>query len=228
MACNAAGGAFPPPAALHAGGLPMTAWLVRQEGSPDAVGVPSAAAVLQGLRDGNWLPTDEVKGPGEADWRPIEAHPTFAAAAEELEPPAPERVEDVHLDMNPLIDVCLVLLIFFILTITYASIERAIAVPPQEPSEKGPAEKLHIKDVRDRVFVVTAKMDGEKPVVRIEKKEVQIDQLVDEMKRVINTTGRKEMVLDIDKEVPWGVMTAILDAAKGNGVTEIIRNNKRR
>ena len=42
--------------------------------------------------------------------------------------------------MNPLIDVCLVLLIFFILTITYASLERAIDVPQLNPDQKGPSQ----------------------------------------------------------------------------------------
>ena len=205
----------------------MSAWLVRQEGSPAAVSVPSAAEVLAGLRDGNWLPTDEVKGPADAAWQPIESHPTFAAAAADIEPPKPEVKDETHLDMNPLIDVCLVLLIFFILTITYASLERAIDIPEDSSDQKGPTQ-INIKDVRDRVFIVTAKMDGERPVVRIEKKEVPLEQLAAEMKQVISSTGRKEMVLDMDKDVPWGVETAIVDAAKGNGVREIINNYKRR
>jgi biopolymer transport protein ExbD len=205
----------------------MSAWLVRQEGSPSAVSVPSAAEVLAGLRDGNWLPTDEVKGPADAVWQPIEAHPTFTAAAADIEPPKPEAKDETHLDMNPLIDVCLVLLIFFILTITYASLERAIDIPDDSSDQKGPTQ-MNIKDVRDRVFIVTAKMDGERPVVRIEKKEVPLDQIALEMKQVIESTGRKEMVLDMEKDVPWGVETAILDAAKGNGVRQIINNYKRR
>jgi biopolymer transport protein ExbD len=121
-----------------------------------------------------------------------------------------------------------VLLIFFILTITYASLERAIDIPDDTADQKGPTTKMDIKDIKDRVFIVTAKMDGEKAVVKIEKKEVPIDQLAAEMKRIINETGRKEMVVDIDKEVPWGIETAILDAAKGNGVRDIINNYKRR
>src|SRR5262245_17093866 len=153
----------------------MSAWLVRQEGSPAAVGVPSAAAVLTGLRDGNWLPTDEVKGPDDAHWQSIESHPAFADAAAELDPPRPEAKDETHLDMNPLIDVCLVLLIFFILTITYASLERAIDIPDDTADDKGPTTKIDIKDIKDRVFIVTAKMDGEKPVVRIEKKEVPVE-----------------------------------------------------
>jgi hypothetical protein len=35
------------------------------------------------------------------------------------------------------------------------------------------------------------------------------------------------MVLDIDKDVPWGIETAILDAAKGNGVHNIMNIYKR-
>lgn len=203
----------------------MTAWMVRQEGSPNAVSVPSAGEILTGLRDGNWLPTDEVKGPTDAGWRSIETHPTFAETALEIEPPKPEGPDDTHLDMNPLIDVCLVLLIFFILTITYASLERAIDIPDESPDKKGPTT-VKYEDIKDRVFVVSARMDGDKPVVKIEKKEVPIDQLFNEMKQVISSTGRKDMVLDIEKDVPWGIETAILDAAKGNGVHEILNNRR--
>jgi len=204
----------------------MSAWFVRQEGSPDAISVPSEGEVLSGLRNGNWLPSDEVRGPADAAWRSIESHPTFAEAASEIEPERVEPKDETHLDMNPLIDVCLVLLIFFILTITYASLERAIDVPQLNNDQKGPST-VEWKDIKDQVFLVTAKMDGDKPVVRIASKEVPLDQIQAEMKRVIDSTGRKEMVLDSDKDVPWGIVTAILDAAKANGVRNIINNRRR-
>lgn len=204
----------------------MSAWFVRQEGSPTAVSVPSESEVLAGLRDGNWLPTDEVRGPDDVEWRTIEAHPTFSEAAAEIEPVKPEGKDETHLDMNPLIDVCLVLLIFFILTITYASLERAIDVPQLNPDQKGPSQ-VEYKDIKDQVFLVTAKMDGDKAIVRVAQKETPLDQLAAEMKKVIESTGRKEMVLDAEKDVPWGVITAILDAAKGNGVRNILNNRRR-
>jgi biopolymer transport protein ExbD len=202
-------------------------WLVRKEGSPEAMVLPTASAVAEGLRDGNWEPTDEVKGPRDTAWQRIEDHPVFAEVAAGVEPP--KLIEDdTTLDMNPLIDVCLVLLIFFILTITYASLERAIAVPPQQTEDQGPATRIELKDIRDRVFVVTARMDLDRTVVKLEKEEVPIEQLTRKMKELIDATGRRQMVLDADKDVPWGVITAILDAAKGNGVHEIINNTKRR
>lgn len=206
-------------------------WQVRKEGSPEVYTLPSEAAVLTGLRDGNFSPTDEVKGPNDPNWQAIETHPTFEEAAFELEPPVVEAADETHLDMNPLIDVCLVLLIFFILTITYSSLERALAVPDDMADEKG-AKQVQIKDIKDQVFLVIAKMDGEKPVIKMgvkgALKEVPLERVFTEMKDLINSTGRKEMVLDIDKDVPWGVETAILDAAKGNKVHNILNNQRSR
>ena len=129
--------------------------------------------------------------------------------------------------MNPLIDVCLVLLIFFILTITYASLERALSVPEDTAEDKG-APQVQFKDLKDRVFRVTAKMDGERPVIKVEGKDVKQGQIFSEMQSVINSTGRKEMLLDIDRDVPWGVEAAIIDAAQGNQVHRIINNQRKK
>ncbi len=202
----------------------MSVWQVRKEGSPDVLGLPTAAEVLTGLRDGNFLPTDEVKGPTDTAWLPIEAHPTFAEAAQDVDPP-PEEADDTHLDMNPLIDVCLVLLIFFILTITYATLERALDVPEDTADDKG-IPQIHKDELKDRVFKVIVKMDGEKAVIKIEGKVVAKEQIFTEMQSIINSTGRKEMLLDIDRDVPWGIETSILDAAKGNKVHRIINNQR--
>jgi len=201
-------------------------WLVRPEGTDTPIALASSADVLAGLRDGIFRPTDDVKGPADPRWTTIESHPAFTEAAEELEPLPPEH-DDTHLDMNPLIDVCLVLLIFFMLTITYASLERAIDVP--ETSPEGAATKpIEFKDIKDQVFRVTAKMDGENPVILIEKEAVKLDELEDKIKRVVEKSGRHKMLLDIDGNVPWGIQTAILDAAKGNDVRNIFYHPRSR
>ena len=84
--------------------------------------------------------------------------------------------------------------------------------------------------MKDRIFIVTAKMDGDKPVIKMGVlgglKEVAFERLFQEMEALVNSTGRKEMVLDIDRDVPWGVETAILDAANGNKIHNIINNQR--
>src|SRR5262245_15475167 len=207
----------------------MSAWQVRKEGALDVYTLPTEADVLTALRDGNFVPADEVKGPDDTDWQPLETHPTFAETALDVEPPPSVSVDETHLDMNPLIDVCLVLLIFFILTITYASLERALEVPQDTPDEKG-VKTIDYKDIKDKVFRVIVKMDGERPVIKIEGKEVPHDKekLFKEIETIVNTTGRKEMILDIERDVPWGIETDILDAAKGNKIHNIINNQRPR
>lgn len=157
----------------------MSTWHVRPEGSTEAVEVPSAVRVLEGLRDGEWEPTDEVRGPTDRAWAAIENHPLFADAAAELEQRKPEPPDESRLDMNPLIDVALVLLIFFILTASYASLQRAIDLPPEPPGEgRSPTKIVKPDEIKDRAFNVKIDVgpDG-KPVVTVEKKGIPLDDL---------------------------------------------------
>src|SRR5437763_4556951 len=202
----------------------MSNWLVRPEGSPTASALPSAEAVLAGLRDGVYTSTDEVKGPADRDWVAIEAHPRFEEACADLEGPAPEHPDETHLDMNPLIDVCLVLLIFFILTITYESLKRVIEVP-EAATEQKPGPRINYPDYKDRVVLVQARMEGDKAVIKVEGKETPLEQVFDRIKEAFGTkkaVGTREMILDVEGAVPWGVLTALMDAAKGNKVDKII------
>src|SRR4051812_36025306 len=98
-------------------------WQVRHQGSPRVVRNLTLPQIVEGLRDGLWEPTDEVMGPGETRWRPLESHPQLEEIVLALEPPAAAHPpEATSIDMNALIDVCLVLLIFFILTTSYANL----------------------------------------------------------------------------------------------------------
>jgi hypothetical protein len=113
-------------------------WKVRHQGSPESTGDLTLAQVTEGLLDGHWEPTDEVQGPQDATWVPLEVHPQFAEVAAELEPPPPRVYDDeTRLDMTPLIDVCLVLLIFFILTTTYANLQKIIEAANLSSKNKG-------------------------------------------------------------------------------------------
>src|SRR5579884_2970813 len=101
------------------------AWRLRHEGSPRSIEGLSLAQIAEGLEEGLWEATDEVMGPGDKEWVSIESHPQLAHFAADIEPPTPPPHEDeTRLDMNPLIDVALVLLIVFILTMTYATLQK--------------------------------------------------------------------------------------------------------
>src|SRR5690606_10108525 len=100
---------------------PMS-WQVRHEGSPRTIDNLSYEQVVAGLHEGLWEATDEVRGPADPDWVRLESHPRLEEVCLDLEPSGPlTHEEEARLDMNALIDVCLVLLVFFIITTSYAA-----------------------------------------------------------------------------------------------------------
>jgi biopolymer transport protein ExbD len=197
------------------------AWKVRHQGSPKAVEVGSAQAVLDGIGDGLWEPIDEVQGPGESAWSPLENHPTFAEAAADIEPPPPQHYDDeTHLDMTALIDVCMVLLIFFILTTSYAALQSRLDSPDLDPEGKTGRTVLD-PNAKDSMIPVSAKMDGDKVVIRLGEKVVPLDQLATELSRFRAAGGQTTLLLDTDRKVPHGVVVAIQDAAKAASMRKI-------
>ncbi len=201
-------------------------WFVRLPGEPEPRKLETPHAVLEGVRDGDWEPGDEVRGPGDGIWRPIEEHPAFADAIAEMGPPPPMPEDETKLDMNPLIDVALVLLIFFILTAAYTTLRRTIEIPP--PESEGGAPKIQKEEIVDRTFNVKVDMDGdERPIITINDRSIVYEKLDQELKETVKSTGRKEMILKATDKVIWDVIVRIQGAANEAGVNAIYMPEKK-
>jgi biopolymer transport protein ExbD len=202
-------------------------WSVRHEGSPRAVDGLTVAQVIVGLRDGLWEPTDEVLGPGERQWVAIEAHSQLQAVAAEVEPPVlAARPDETRLDMTPLIDVCLVLLIFVILTEqvvakrNYLPLKWAQAAQNENPNAARKVTLTQVKENMIRVTVDKAPATGEPRVVVEDHKPVGLDQFRTVLQEEVDRTKKHEMLLDITG-VSWGDAVRIQDDAKAAGVNQI-------
>jgi biopolymer transport protein ExbD len=196
-------------------------WKVRHEGSPRSVDDLSLPQVVEGLRDSLWEPTDEVMGPGDSDWVAIENHPQLAEAAAEVEPPPPRVYDDeTRLDMTALIDVTLVLLIFFILTTTYAALQKRMEAPGVSKDKVGPPVLTKAQVAKQMVHVVVKMRDG-KPVVQVEGKPVELDNLIGELQGYVRRTSHNQLLLEHDPDVPHGVVVQIQDDAKGAGMDRV-------
>lgn len=197
------------------------AWKVRHEGSPQSVDGMDVPRILQGIEDGQWEPTDEVMGPGEAQWSPIETHPQFAEAVADFEPPPSRSYDDeTRLDMNALIDVTLVLLIFFILTATYSVLVKRLDLPPVSTQPVGPA--VVTKEIRDTSILVEVKRVDGKTVYLVEDKEVPAAALATELKRRAGKNGKTTLLLKYDNEVTHGDVVKVQDAARGARLERIL------
>lgn len=202
-------------------------WKVRHEGSPRAVEGLTLAQVVQGLLDGHWEPTDEVMGPQDQRWVAIEAHPQLEPVALDLEPPPPKTYDDeTRLDMTALIDVCLVLLVFFILTTSYAVLQRLIDLPGMSADKPLGAPKV-TREVIDKLMIkVDVRMahgndGGEVPVIKVEGETVEKDDLRAVLSRYVRDTHKTELIIDHSARVPHGVVIAIQDAAAGAGIHQV-------
>jgi biopolymer transport protein ExbD len=194
-------------------------WRIRHEGSPKAMEGLALAQVVEGLQDGLWEPTDEVMGPGDNQWVAIESHPELAEVAADLEPPPPRHEEDeTRLDMNPLIDVALVLLIFFILTASYQAMQKVLEAPSgTRKNMKGPLVKTKAEVKQVSIKVEIKQVNG-KPVVLVEDEPVSEADLSAALARFVRDTRKTEIVLDVGPGVDWGTVIMVQDAARGAGV----------
>lgn len=201
-------------------------WKVRHEGSPIAVDGLTLAQVVEGLQDGRWEPTDEVLAPGDADWTPIENHAELAEVAADLEPPPSRTYDDeTRLDMTALIDVTLVLLIFFILTTSYAALQKIVDAPPAVESDaQKKLPEISRERVKEQMVHVQVAMENDRPVIRIEGQEVGPDDLLTVLSGLTGGDRRKtELLLEADPQVPREILVTVQDRAKGAGVRKVYR-----
>jgi biopolymer transport protein ExbD len=197
-------------------------WKVRHQGSPRSVEGLTLAEIVEGLQDGLWEPTDEVLGLDDADWVAIENHPQLAEVAADLEPlPPPVHDDETRLDFNPLIDVCLVLLVFFILTTSYAVLQKRLELPNVTGGEAG-IPVVTKEDIAEQMIHVTVKMEDGKPVFRVEKKVVPEERLLAELMGFVKQTRRNRLLLEHDFDAPHGAIVAVQDAAKGADMDRVL------
>lgn len=196
-------------------------WKVRHQGSPSALSDLTLTQVAEGLTDGHWEPTDEVMGPDDKEWVPIEGHPQLEAIAAELEPPPPRHYDDeTRLDMNALIDVCLVLLIFFILTTSYAVLQKRMEAPSVSGDKAGPPVITKEK-VDQQMIRVTVRMENGEPVFRVEDQVVHPDDLEPALRRYVRATSKTQLLFEHDYDVPQKSVVEVLDAAKIAGMEKV-------
>lgn len=207
------------------------AWHFRREGSTQISRDLSFEQIAGGLRDGKIEPTDEVLAPGDTEWQAIENHPDFAEIAEELEPPLGMiHDEPTSLDMNPLIDVCLVLLVFFILTTSYAAaVMKVIPLAAVHADKKG-VPTLTTGDVKKRMIAMEASKRGGKIHIRIQGQSPDVlaadgsldgRKLEAALRTYTSGADRKTELLLEARDLDWGTVVRLQDHAKAAGVLSV-------
>jgi biopolymer transport protein ExbD len=187
--------------------------------------------VVDWVQQGRLLEDDMLRWSGQADWFPLGSTPIFSAylphaepfrAEDEAEALEPVQVDftwrrrdeddDEDVDMIPLIDVSLVLLVFFMLTATGASMSAFVKTPE--------VENTLTADNADSVRIDIKNDDG-KPIYSVgagnrhsdpdERDLSDINSLSARLKaRLDRMEGPVEVVINADRDLPAGHVRTVL------------------
>ena len=123
--------------------------------------------------------------------------------------PAPRTLQS-DINVTPLVDVCLVLLIIFMIVIPAMINGVDVNLPETKHS---PA-----LDASHRPFPVTVKEDG---TIYLGDLIVRRDQVATELQRVHDSTATRPIAIRADKHVHYGEVIDVLDACRKAGWTDV-------
>jgi biopolymer transport protein ExbD len=117
--------------------------------------------------------------------------------------------------------VALVLLIFFILTTTYETVRKMLDMPGATATKEG-VRRITPEQASKLTILVTARLQNGQPVLHVEKTPVTLDGLGTALSKAVTDTKKTTLLIDADKEVDYGVVMAVIDEARGAGITRTL------
>lgn len=119
------------------------------------------------------------------------------------------KVEEAQIDLTPMLDCVFIMLIFFIVTTSFAK-ESGVEVNRPETFSPIPASKANL-------FVgLTA--DGE---IYMEKRVIPVEAVRSEIERLRAENPEGDVVIQADKNAKNGVLMQVIDAIKAAGVEHV-------
>jgi len=119
----------------------------------------------------------------------------------------PNLISDIN--VTPLVDVMLVLLIIFMVTAPMMIHGVKVNLPVTESKS--------IKSKEDPLIVSITK----KRLIFIENYNVTLDTLKGKLKKIVDNRAGKEILLQADKDVPYGFVMKVMSQVKEAGISKV-------
>lgn len=111
-----------------------------------------------------------------------------------------------EINVTPLVDVCLVLLIIFMVMVPQSVPEIPVRVPPEAAPTR--------RSVPPQTLVLGLTKEG---AITLNREPIERSQLAEELSRQLATRERRVVFADFDADVDYGVAVEVLDLAKSAG-----------
>lgn len=161
---------------------------------------------------------DEIRKEGETAWKTLADYPEFEEAFSTKS--TIKHDEDENIDMNALIDVCLVLLVFFILLTSYAKLVQHLEAAKTNPDSKIPSITTTQADQKTKVVI---KIEAGKTCFYINEQVVESENLTSALKASARKLKSKDLILYYSDDVPYQAVISIQDAARAADFQQILQ-----
>jgi biopolymer transport protein ExbD len=124
------------------------------------------------------------------------------------------------INVTPLVDVCLVLLIIFMVMVPRNVPEISVRIPPE-------SKQRQIKPPSEEPLVIGMNKEGG---MTLNRTPIDKTKLSDELRRQLEFREKKAVFVDFDDDVKYGLAVDVLDVAKRAGaeVLGIMKNKDRK
>jgi len=123
-------------------------------------------------------------------------------------PPGRTQIAPADINITPLVDVVLVLLIIFMVTAPVLQSGIEVNVPKTRTVKQVTEERLVISiDKQQRVFL------GNNPI--------NINSIASVLKQKVRDPSHQSIYLRADEDVPFGAFATVMDAVKQSGITNV-------
>ncbi len=161
---------------------------------------------------------DEIRKEGETTWKTFLDYPEFDDTFSVKS--SIKHDEDENIDMNALIDVCLVLLVFFILLTSYAKLVQHLEAAKTNPDSKIPSITTTQADQKTKVVIKT---EAGKTLFYINEQVVESENLTTALKTSARKLKSKDLILFYSDDVPYQAVISIQDAARAADFQQILQ-----
>lgn len=129
------------------------------------------------------------------------------------------------INVTPLVDVCLVLLIIFMVMVPRNVPEISVRIPPESKVKqpKPPNEEALVIGMACTESVESC----ENPALTLNRNKIEKTKLGEELSRQLEFREKKAVFVDFDDQVPYGEAVEVLDLAKTSGA-EVLGIMKRK
>lgn len=131
----------------------------------------------------------------------------------ELESGGGNRRIKPQMNITPLVDVVLVLLIIFMVVTPLLTKQLWLNVPPKVDEESNPPPPGALPPL-----VLTLEKDG---VTKVNGEPIERAELPQRLMRMVNARADKVVFFDADSELPYGSALEVMDLVRGGGVENL-------